>query len=102
MTMQLRKFASNTIVQVLQRGVKAEVWEKACPGKTITFKTQAPHTRGWLPQHSIPVLYFPISMRSQSFLGLLAALPVVGLHPRGYKTYTCPALRPMKEPRVNN
>lgn len=78
------------------------MWEKACPGKTITFKTRAPHTRGWLSQHSIPVLYFPTSMCSQSFLGLLAALQVVGLHPRGYKAYTCSALRSVKEPRVNN
>ena len=103
MTIQLRKFASNTIIQVLQRGVKAEdageglSWE----GNYIQ-NFWAPHTRGRLPQHYIPVLYFPTSLRSQSFLGLLAALPVVSLHPRGYKAYTFPVLRPMKEPRVNN
>ena len=103
LTMQLRKFASNTIIQILQRGVKAED-----AGEGLSWEDNyiqnfgVPHTRGRLPQHSIPVLYFPTSLCSQSFLGLLAALPVVGLHPRGYKAYTFPALRPMKEPRVNS
>ena len=75
---------------------------KACPGKAIIFKTFGHHILED-GSHNIPSLFcISLHLCAHSFLGLLAALPVVGLHPRGYKAYTFPALRLMKEPRVNN
>ena len=51
------------------------------------------------PHHfPFPILISPHLGAHQSFLGLPAGLPVVGLHPKG-KPRSCPASRPKKEPR---
>ena len=68
---------------------------------------RAPHTSGRPPRDYFCNFPFPVRIFRHlgahlSFLGLLAALPIVGRHPQASESCTCPASRLKKEPRVRN
>ena len=55
--------------------------------------------QGYPHNFSLPVLISCYHSTHGSFLGLLAGLPIVGLHPQACKPCGCPGSRPKIEPR---